>query len=390
MKKKELFPKDKYIDVRKIVKEYPQYNKFMIIADNGCGKTYSAENMIADYIEQGKPCAWIRNTELEASTAINGIKEAMTRNNLIGLEERLQDLQIKGYQGTLDKFFINNEGVFEITKRTKAGRPEQWKLICAFIYLSSTRSVPQSLRAQLIVLDEFIDGNTKNKFVLPDYNGYLKKIVNRITRPISDSGCITIMLANPHTPQHDLIYTFGVDFDWDKLYKGEISQVINEERKFIGWTIPQQFDIKEMKKTYTYWNGVNGVKENYIFLPNSYKQVLNDGEKFADFFMKITFEKVVFAIGKIQVNGVEKCFIQELKNIGKMIELENIAIRPVDKEVYNVYIIDSFLRLSKLQYMLNMIFTNNIYYSSDFAVETIKKILPYIAKLNDEGLARII
>jgi hypothetical protein len=85
----------------------------------------------------------------------------------------------------------------------------------AFMYLSSiTTSLPDEFKARLIVIDEFIDGNEKRVFVMKEYAKQLQKAVSRLIRPLEENEvCKMIMLANPHQPEHDLIYAFGIDFD---------------------------------------------------------------------------------------------------------------------------------------------------------------------------------
>jgi hypothetical protein len=116
-------------------------------------------------------------------------------------------LQRLGVDG--EKFYVDKEGIFEVLTWKKSGAPDEKILRCPLVYLSSlSRSVPQEISAQLIVLDEFIDGQDKRRFVLKDYASDMKKAVSRLIRPIAPGSHATIIgLSNPHQPDHDLLYS---------------------------------------------------------------------------------------------------------------------------------------------------------------------------------------
>lgn len=45
----------KYFDIRKVMKDFPEYNKFIIIAQNQCGKTYSCvRHIINNLVDKNK------------------------------------------------------------------------------------------------------------------------------------------------------------------------------------------------------------------------------------------------------------------------------------------------------------------------------------------------
>ncbi len=133
----------------------------------------------------------MRNTELEADKCVNGLKAGISRLGVDGAN-----------------YIVNKEGIFEVLSWKKSGNPNDTKLRCPIVYLSSlARSVPQEIHAQLIILDEFIDGNDKRRFVLKNYASDMKKAVSRLIRPIEkDADVLMIGLSNPHQPDADLLY----------------------------------------------------------------------------------------------------------------------------------------------------------------------------------------
>jgi hypothetical protein len=150
-----------------------------------------------EHLIAGKNCCWIRNTDIEALKCVNGLNAGITRF------------------GVNDKFVCKTDGIYEVTGLSSTGKPKTFVLRCPIVYLSSlSRSVPQEIHAQLIVLDEFIDGSNDRKFILKDYASDLKKAISRLIRPISAGDSVTtIALSNPHTPTSDLLYSLGIDFD---------------------------------------------------------------------------------------------------------------------------------------------------------------------------------
>jgi hypothetical protein len=140
----------------------------------------------------------MRNTELEANKCVEGLKAGLIRYKI----ER--------------DYFVTSMGVYKITEFKRDGiTPKDADMVCPIVYLSSlSRSVPQEIKAELIVIDEFIDGQEKNKFCLKNYGGDMKKAVSRLIRPLRDDAEPFILaLANPHQPQSDLLQSWGLDFD---------------------------------------------------------------------------------------------------------------------------------------------------------------------------------
>jgi hypothetical protein len=118
---------------------------------------------------------------------------------------------------------------------------------------SLARSVPQEIHAELVVIDEFIDGSDSRRFILKDYASDLKKAMSRLIRPIEEGHqVLTLALSNPHQPTSDLLYALGIDFDWDLLAAGKTSYSYNLETQTFGICIPKQFNIPEMDTTYNY------------------------------------------------------------------------------------------------------------------------------------------
>jgi hypothetical protein len=114
-----------------------------------------------------------------------------------------------------ENFVVNTQGIHEIISRKKTGTPNELKLRCPIVYMSSlARSVPQEIHAELIVIDEFIDGSDSRRFILKDYAADLKKAISRLIRPVETGHqVLTLALANPHQPTSDLLYALGIDFD---------------------------------------------------------------------------------------------------------------------------------------------------------------------------------
>jgi hypothetical protein len=141
-----------------------------------------------------------------------------------------------------------------------------------------------------------------------------------------------------------------------------------------------------MNKTYEYWEGKDGVKENYTFLSNKYKTILPNQQNNAEMFIKITYRGGVFAIGNINVNDKPYLYAYECKNVAEYDNLPNYAVMPTDKEIYNEYIVDRFTRLNKIAPIVNANLSNRLYCSTDFTYETLKSLNTLILPMELENL----
>jgi hypothetical protein len=147
------------------------------------------------------------NTETEARKMANTLKEVFRK------------------RGVDKDYKFSKEGIFRVEYEEivnpKTGKTKRIinddtaELMVGFPYLCSfATSLPNEHEAKLIVIDEFISGNEKRKMVLKDYGSVLRKGVSRLIRPSGTPDNVKmIMMANPHTPEHDLIYSFGIDFN---------------------------------------------------------------------------------------------------------------------------------------------------------------------------------
>jgi hypothetical protein len=351
---------NQYLDVKDILEHYSfwDFDKLVLITDNGTGKTYTATNWVMETLIAGKNACWIRNTELEADKCVNGLTAGLKR------------------YGITDKFVCKKEGVYEVTDWTSGGKPKTIVLRCPIVYLSSlAKSVPQEIHAELIVIDEFIDGSSSRKFVLKDYAGDLKKAISRLIRPV-DPGCkvTTLALANPHEPTSDLLQALGIDFDWDLLATGQPSYSYNTETHTVGICIPKQFNIQAMESTYCYWNGESGVKENYHFLPNKFKRVHHIDDDCVDYEGRLAVSRQFFAYGTWKdADGNRNMYIRKCDAMD-FSEFICYAVTPID--VFNdaVWLENTTDRVDRLYKLVKFIMSNKLYYDCDFTREKIKEV----------------
>ncbi len=340
----------------------------ILITDNGTGKTFNATKWVLEGVLKGINGAWVRNTEIESKSLVNQFESWISK-----LEKQAH-------------YHVKKEGVFEIASISKSGVVKCGKMVVGFVYLSSlSRSVPQELHARRIVIDEFIDGNTKNKFSLKNFNGEIKKAINRLTRPIwQGEKVFTLMLANPHTPQSDVVYSF-FDFDWDKLYRGETDFQINKQKRCVGICIPKQFKIKEMKANYEYWGGEQEAN-NYSFAPNKYKIVLPQLEAENDFkiICKLTLNLNDYLLCFCEAKNIY--FMKELTSKGSFVDVEAFAVKASDLTIYNKFIVDKELYAAAMMKWLNPFFNHQLYFNTDFSYEEFRKVAQLVIKIDEEGL----
>jgi hypothetical protein len=125
-------------------------------------------------------------------------------------------------------------------------------LMIAFVYLSSPdTSVPQGIQARIIVLDEIIPGNEKNKFTMKEPIAVIKKIFARVVRPLGAEELVPmVFISNPHSLECDIINGLGLDFNYELLYNGQDQLEILGDNLFM--VFPKQFQIKENQGCYDY------------------------------------------------------------------------------------------------------------------------------------------
>lgn len=274
----------------------------------------------------------------------------------------------------IDNYIINKSGIWTIRKaknRNRVDKPD--KLVIPFIYLSSlARVTPQSISPSFIVLDEFIDGSTQRKFTMSNYGQQLKKAIHRLIGAKLHPQLKMVALANPHTLESDLLIAWGIDFDWDKLNKGEIDIQFNKTTKCVGICIPKAFEIPEKLQVNEFVGELDamniGVNSSYIFPPSKFKNIYPNLPQHVDFIVHTPDAYLSFGMLKDQdiyyIKQCEKHDYDKPIYVLDSVLLDRFEILlKTDNDLLEVF--DKFLT-----YTLE----SKIYYGSQFAKESAKDV----------------
>jgi hypothetical protein len=121
-------------------------------------------------------------------------------------------------------YHVGSKGVeFYRTTNGKKWKNAPIELVCPFIYLSSPdNSIPQIENVHLFCIDEFLQGNEKNRFVCENPLYIIRQMMKRTTRDFANIKPCLFLLANPHNEaESDILCQLGIYPDAEKLYKRE-------------------------------------------------------------------------------------------------------------------------------------------------------------------------
>jgi hypothetical protein len=129
------------------------------------------------------------------------------------------------------------------------GKQMDWSgvLIAFTAFSASDTTIPQNIKARLVVSDEFMgDPNNTIPFIFKDPLKSVRKLVSRTCRPLAENEMVpVIFIANPNKIDADLLSDFELEIDLNKTHSGIDQIEVDLDRGLVFTVFPMQFHIKE-------------------------------------------------------------------------------------------------------------------------------------------------
>lgn len=247
IKRKEKMEKGKYIDIRRLMKFFPNQMCYIIVGGRGDGKSTSGDFFVKNKIKKNPESKILYLTRYEDEIDMKKHKIAQRFGFTI---ERGNNFYIKEYEeyvtknGSIKRKLIESRWVGEIISLNGSSKLR-----------SGTDYVKEHF--DLIIWDEFIDENGKE---LSDEFGKLKSIIETVFRTRTDALCICI--SNEVRPENAL--QKGLDINMRDLQPGSV--FIDKEQKVVYYrTKTSEELLKEKRESDSYRFGKNSDYNKFAF-----------------------------------------------------------------------------------------------------------------------------
>jgi len=312
------------------------------IGENSIGKTYSVEDMFCNAIKAGEKCVWIRNTREEAIKCVNGWNGAIERN------------------GLKKEYSVSKDGI----QHKKSG---DW--VVPFVYMSSPdTSIPQIENCKYFGWDEFLSGNEKDKFVMEKPFRAIRNLMKRTVRKFSEIKPVMFLIANPHTPEADILSDLGIYIPFKYSYYG--NDYISVDKKsgimvlqFTNISTWSNENLIEQDKYFSTLKAKDDCDYNYLH-PSAER--IKPEPKRKQLIFNLTIENTQ------QMFSVFRCFNGKIW-VGKYRKFRNSAdnfcVSVDEKTNNNVRLIHQIDILDKFSEIWNAVMYDEVFYQSLFVAE---------------------
>jgi len=332
-----------WLRLDKIYEDNKDWLKILVcIGENSIGKTYSLEDLFCNAIKNGEKCVWIRNTREEAIKCVNGWESALHRNAM------------------KREYSVSKDGIIH----KKSG-----EFVVPFVYMSSPdTSIPQIENCKYFGWDEFLSGNEDRKFVMEKPFRTLRNLMKRTVRKFSEIKPTVFLIANPHTPEADILSDLHIYIPYKHSYYGNDYIDVNKKTGImvLQFTNISSWENENLIEQEKYFSSLKAKDDNdYTYLHPSAERIKPEPKR-KQLIFNLTIENTqqMFSVYRCKNGKIWVGKYQRFRNVA-----DNFCLLVEEKTNTNVRLIHQVDILDKFSEIWNAIMYDVVYYQSLFVAE---------------------